>query len=106
MLDKLVPGYYHRRHENGDMCTSTCCNNTASEHALFERLMVDDAAHWARAYRVDGLRFDVMGHHLVSNMRAVRAALDALTLCVFFCFLFVCVLGGLAAGGGSRNPYN
>ncbi|GFH11150.1 Aamy domain-containing protein, partial [Haematococcus lacustris] len=27
VLDKLVPGYYHRRMEDGEMCHSTCCNN-------------------------------------------------------------------------------
>lgn len=54
MLDKVVPGYYHRRMENGDICMSTCCNNTASEHAMCERLIVDDITHWARNYKVGG----------------------------------------------------
>ena len=54
MLDKVVPGYYHRRMENGDICMSTCCNNTASEHAMCERLIVDDITHWARNYKVCG----------------------------------------------------
>lgn len=79
VLDKIVPGYYHRRQEDGEMCHSTCCNNTASEHRMFERLMVEDVVHWAKHYKVDGLRFDIMGHHMVTNLTAVRAALDALT---------------------------
>ena len=54
VLDKVVPGYYHRRMENGDICMSTCCNNTASEHAMCERLIVDDITHWARNYKVGG----------------------------------------------------
>lgn len=52
VLDKLVPGYYHRRTEQGDICASCCCNNTASEHAMCERLIIDDIVHWARAYKV------------------------------------------------------
>src|SRR5699024_12417302 len=42
--------------------------------------MVDSTVLWARQYHVDGFRFDLMGHHSVENMRAVREALDALTL--------------------------
>ena len=51
VLDKVVPGYYHRRTEVGDICGSCCCNNTASEHAMAERLIVDDLVHWARTYK-------------------------------------------------------
>ncbi len=52
VLDKVVPGYYYRRMENGDICMSTCCNNTASEHAMCERLIIDDIVHWAKDYKV------------------------------------------------------
>ena len=52
VLDKCVPGYYHRREENGAICMSTCCNNTASEHAMCERLIVDDVVHWVTSYKV------------------------------------------------------
>ncbi|TNF29165.1 MAG: pullulanase-type alpha-1,6-glucosidase [Deltaproteobacteria bacterium] len=81
VLDKVVPGYYHRLNvDTGLVETSTCCANTATEHAMMERLMVDSLVTWARAYKIDGFRFDLMGHHMVSNIEAVRAALDALTL--------------------------
>ena len=52
VLDKLVPGYYHRRTEQGDICASCCCNNTATEHLMAERLVIDDITHWARTYKV------------------------------------------------------
>ena len=42
--------------------------------------MVDSVVTWAKEYKVDGFRFDLMGHHMLRNMQAVRAALDALTL--------------------------
>ncbi len=80
VLDKVVPGYYHRLNEVGGVTTSTCCQNTATEHNMMEKLMVDSVVMWAKAYKVDGYRFDLMGHHMVDNMAAVRAALDALTL--------------------------
>ncbi|MDX2078278.1 MAG: pullulanase-type alpha-1,6-glucosidase, partial [bacterium] len=80
VFDRIVPGYYHRLDENGRVATSTCCQNTATEHNMMEKFMVDSVVYWATAYRIDAFRFDLMGHHMVSNMAKVRAALDALTL--------------------------
>ncbi|MBI4939761.1 MAG: pullulanase-type alpha-1,6-glucosidase [Actinobacteria bacterium] len=80
VLDKVVPGYYHRLNpKTGAVETSTCCQNVATEHALAEKLMVDSVVRWARDYKVDGFRFDLMGHASTANMLAVRSALDALT---------------------------
>ncbi len=79
ILDRVVPGYYHRLDLDGRVETSTCCQNTASEHLMMEKLMVDSVVTWARDYKVDGFRFDLMGHHMKSNMLNVRKALDALT---------------------------
>jgi pullulanase len=78
VLDKVVPGYYHRLNRDGRVETSTCCQNTATEHYMMERLMVDDLVHWATDYKVDGFRFDLMGHHMKSNMEKARDALHAL----------------------------
>lgn len=80
VLDKIVPGYYHRLSDAGKVETSTCCQNVATEHAAAEKLMVDSVVTWARDYKVDGFRFDLMGHHSRDNMLAVRSALDALTV--------------------------
>ncbi|HTQ79536.1 MAG TPA: pullulanase-type alpha-1,6-glucosidase, partial [Thermoanaerobaculia bacterium] len=80
VLDQIVPGYYYRLDENGAIETSSCCPNTASEHAMMEKLMVDSLLTWAKAYKVDGFRFDLMGHHMKSNILKIRDALHALTL--------------------------
>ncbi|WP_238165908.1 pullulanase-type alpha-1,6-glucosidase [Kribbella caucasensis] len=80
VLDKVVPGYYQRLNATGGVETSTCCSNIATEHAMAEKIMVDSTVSWARNYRVDGFRFDLMGHHSKANMLKVRAALDKLTL--------------------------
>ena len=80
VLDRVVPGYYHRLDAVGRVTSSTCCANTATENALCERLMVDSVVRWVRWYRVDGFRFDLMGHHPRAVMERVRAALDELTL--------------------------
>ena len=79
VLDRVVPGYYQRLNATGTVETSTCCQNIATEHAMAQKAMVDSVVTWARDYKVDGFRFDLMGHHSVENMEAIRTALDELT---------------------------
>ncbi|MET9673651.1 pullulanase-type alpha-1,6-glucosidase [Streptomyces sp. NPDC006482] len=80
VLDRIVPGYYQRLQADGTVATSTCCANTAPENAMMGKLVVDSVVTWARDYKVDGFRFDLMGHHPKENILAVRKALDALTV--------------------------
>jgi len=80
VLDRIVPGYYHRLNADGNVEMSSCCPNTATEHNMMEKLMLDSVLTWARDYKVDGFRFDLMGHHMKTNMTKLRARLDALTL--------------------------
>ncbi len=80
VLDRIVPGYYHRLNADGRVETSTCCQNTATEHAMMQRLMLDSLRTWAAEYGVTGFRFDLMGHHMRDNMIEVREMLDSLTL--------------------------
>ena len=80
VLDKVVPGYYHRLSATGAVEKSTCCENTATEHQMMEKLMIDSVLTWAREYKVNGFRFDLMGHHSKQNMLNLRAALDELTV--------------------------
>jgi len=80
VLDKVVPGYYHRYSEQGALLHSTCCNDTATEHRLMDRLVVDDITHWAREYGVDGFRFDIMGHLMRSTVVRAQDALRQLSV--------------------------
>ncbi|MFF1445254.1 pullulanase-type alpha-1,6-glucosidase [Streptomyces sp. NPDC058295] len=79
VLDRIVPGYYQRLLADGSVANSTCCANTATENAMMGKLVVDSIVTWAKEYKVDGFRFDLMGHHPKANILAVRKALDALT---------------------------
>jgi len=79
VLDRIVPGYYHRLDASGAIVSSTCCSNVATERLMAGKILVDTVVHWARNYRVGGFRFDLMGHHTRENLVAARAALDALT---------------------------
>jgi pullulanase-type alpha-1,6-glucosidase len=80
VLDRIVPGYYQRLSDTGVVETSTCCPNTATEHLMMEKLTIDSVLTWATEYKVDGFRFDLMGHHPKAQMERLRAELDALTL--------------------------
>lgn len=79
VLDQVVPGYYQRLLADGSVANSTCCANTATENTMMGKLVVDSIVTWAKEYKVDGFRFDLMGHHPKANILAVRKALDALT---------------------------
>ncbi|MFJ3986288.1 pullulanase-type alpha-1,6-glucosidase [Streptomyces fungicidicus] len=79
VLDRIVPGYYQRLLADGSVANSTCCANTATENAMMGKLVVDSVVTWAKEYKVDGFRFDLMGHHPKANILAVRKALDGLT---------------------------
>ena len=80
-LDRIVPGYYHRLSPtSGAVETSTCCPNTATEHVMMGKLMVDSVLTWATAYKVDGFRFDLMGHQPKSAMLELRRRLNRLTV--------------------------
>ena len=78
-LDELVPSYYHRLDANGVVQMGSCCYDTASEHRMMEKLMIDTVVLNARQYKIDGFRFDAMGLHFVYNMVDIRNALNALT---------------------------
>ncbi|MCE4555181.1 alpha-1,6-glucosidase domain-containing protein [Roseateles cellulosilyticus] len=77
VLDRLVPGYYHRLDAHGQIERSTCCDNTATEHRMMARLMIDTAARWVREYRIDSMRFDLMGHQPRETMERLHARVDA-----------------------------
>jgi pullulanase len=75
VLDKVVPGYYYRLDRNGHFYTSTCCPNTASEHRMFFKLMLDTLKVWAKEYRVDGFRFDLMGFSFKTDLLEIKTTL-------------------------------
>uniref|UniRef100_UPI002FCDCF05 type I pullulanase n=1 Tax=Exiguobacterium flavidum TaxID=2184695 RepID=UPI002FCDCF05 len=85
-LDKIVPGYYYRYTESGDLANGTGVgNDTASERKMMQKLIVDSVAYWASEYHWDGFRFDLMGIHDVETMNKVRKTVDSInpTILVF-----------------------
>ncbi|WP_216378083.1 alpha-1,6-glucosidase domain-containing protein [Arcanobacterium phocae] len=79
-FDRIVPGYYYRLDMKGTTLNTPCCSEVATEHKMAEDHMIDSIVTWAKAYKVDGFRFDLMGFHSRDTMEKVRSALDELTV--------------------------
>ncbi len=77
VLDRIVPGYYHRLDAAGKVEQSTCCDNTATENLMMGKLMVDSAVLWATQYKIDSFRFDLMGHQPRAVMEQLQQRVDA-----------------------------
>jgi len=85
VLDKIVPNYYHRLHPiTGAIEQSTCCDNTATERVMMAKLMTDSLVVWARDYKIDGFRFDLMGHQPKQAMLDARKAVREVDVDTYF----------------------
>jgi pullulanase len=79
VLDKVVPGYYHRRDlTSGNVLQETCCQDTAPEHKMMDKLMQDSLVMWTKEYKFDGFRFDIMSNNSVDSIIAARIAVQAI----------------------------
>ncbi len=74
---KSFPYYYHRlNREHGFSNGSGCGNETASEHKMFRKFMIDSLKFLATEYKLDGFRFDLMGLHDIETVNMIRDELD------------------------------
>lgn len=79
VLDRIVPGYYHRLNARGAIEQSTCCDNTATENLMMGKLMIDSVTQWATQYKIDSFRFDLMGHQPRAVMEQLQQHVNAAT---------------------------
>ena len=78
-FDALVPRYYYRHRADGLPSNGSGCGNEFySERWMARRFIIDSLTFWAREYRVDGFRFDLMGLIDGDTLRYARRALDEL----------------------------
>lgn len=78
-FERLVPGYFFRTNPDGTWANGTGVGNeVASERSMARKFIVESASYWAREYRLDGFRFDLMGIHDLETMRQVRDAVSAI----------------------------
>lgn len=76
VLDRIVPGYYQRLNAQGGAETSTCCQNTATEHRMMAKLMIDSTQVWVRDFGIESFRFDLMGHQPRAVMERLQTVVD------------------------------
>jgi pullulanase-type alpha-1,6-glucosidase len=85
VLDRIVPWYYQRLNPTtGAVEASTCCSNTAPENAMMAKLIKDSMVVWARDYKVDAFRWDLMGHHPKAQILETLAAVKAVDPNTYF----------------------
>lgn len=75
-FNALVPKYYHRTTEAGEFSNGSGCGNEfASDHPMGRKFIVDSLCYWAKEYKVDGFRFDLMALIDVDTVALFMAAL-------------------------------
>lgn len=72
-LNDIVPDYYAFKDANGNFIGGFG-NNLATNHKMAEKLMVDSVKYWFDEYKIDGMRWDMMGD---ATYEAVQDAYDA-----------------------------
>ncbi len=76
-FEKLVPGYFFRKQADGSFANGTGVGNEiASERSMASKYIVDSSLYWAREYKLDGFRFDLMGILDVDTMNKIRRGVD------------------------------
>lgn len=71
-FDRIVPLYYHRRNAFGEVMTSSCCSDLATENVMMKRLIKDALKMWASEYQLDGFRFDLLNLHRTQDVAELR----------------------------------
>lgn len=78
-LDAFVPDYFYNMN-CGVVTMESCCPDLATENAMVAKLIVDSATRMVKWYRLDSVRFDLMGFLTKDLMRSIRQKFDAMTL--------------------------
>jgi len=76
ILDRIVPTYYYRQGADGNLLNDSCCADTAQENAMMAKLIVDSAQLWAKHYKIDSFRFDIMGFTPLDLMKRLQTAVN------------------------------
>lgn len=76
-FEKIIPGYGYRYDEQGLMTDSAGCGNVlATERKMVRKFIMDSVMFWAKEYKIDGFRFDLMGLMDIKTMNTLRQKLD------------------------------
>lgn len=97
-LGKSFPGYYYRYLNGVPSNGSGCGNELASERAMVRRYIVDSCLYWAKEYKIDGFRFDLMACLDIDTMNEISTKLKAINPSAI-------IYGEGWTGGASALPY-
>ncbi len=76
-FEKIIPGYGYRFDSRGLLTDSSGCgNDLATERKMIRKFIIDSVMYWAKEYKVDGFRFDLMGLIDIKTMNTLRQKLD------------------------------
>ncbi|MFC5548283.1 pullulanase-type alpha-1,6-glucosidase [Massilia aerilata] len=76
VLDRIVPAYYYRLGANGNILNDSCCADTAQENVMMGKLMIDSVSLWAKQYKVDSFRFDIMGFTPLDLLKRLQTSVN------------------------------
>jgi len=78
VLDKVVPGYYHRYDTtSGAIVRETCCDDLEPRNRMMEKFMEDSLIMWTTQYKFDAFRFDIMSQATKDTMVRLEEAVKA-----------------------------
>ena len=84
-INKIVPGYFSRIHDDGSyQSNSGCGNDTASERSMVRKYIVDSVLYWAEEYHIDGFRWDLVGLIDIETINQVMAEVHAVNPNIIF----------------------
>lgn len=74
-FNSLTDLYFSRKDSIGKLSNASGCgNDTASERSMVRKFIVDSLSYWAKAYHIDGFRFDLVG---LLDIETVKEAVQA-----------------------------
>lgn len=72
LLENIVPKYYFFYGENGEY-VGGFGNNLATTQKMAQRILLDSVKYWFEEYKIDGMRFDMMGD---ADSRTIEKAFE------------------------------
>jgi len=76
-FEKIIPGYGYRFDSQGHMTNSSGCDSDlATERKMIRKFVIDSVMYWAKEFKIDGFRFDLMGLIDIKTMNTLRQKLD------------------------------
>ena len=76
-FNKIVPKYYFRKNKQGEFSNGSGCGNEfATERKMVKKFIIDSMIYWAKEYKIDGFRLDLMGLYDIETIKDIRFELD------------------------------